>query len=221
MTDHPLCKRCYQFRQKYGVSRPLEEESLSQTNARLTCSTPETVSRGHGGLEVSLDTDNEEEDHVQALQTAKDVHSSLTEIPESPKTPEVGYYPRPERAVNPELGSTTASKVYPTTPVSLARKLPSEDKRVIDLHFFHHATNISTRQKSITACSTVGKLFAHAVAGGVFPPTMLPGSRVLGVDFEDSDEIMMLVEEDEEDFKELLDRVRHSENILLNVRAVS
>ena len=224
LTDHPLCKRCYQFRQKYGVSRPLEEESLSQTNARLTRLTPETVSRGHGGLEVDLDIDNEEEDHMQALHTTKDVHSSLTEIPESPKTPEPGYHPPPERAVDPERRSTTASKVYPTTPVSLSRKPPSDDKRGTNLYFFRHATNISTRQKNIAACSTVAKLFAHAVAGGVFPPTMLPGSRVLSVEFEDSGEIMMLVEEDEEDFKDLLDRldrIRYSEGVDLHVRAVS
>ena len=221
LTDHPLCKRCYQFRQKYGVNRPLEEESLSQTNARLTRSSPETVRRGHGRLEVGLDADDEEEGHVPALQTEKEVQTSLTEIPESPKTPELGYFPPSERVVDPELRSATASRVYPVTPLSLSRKVPSEDKRGTTLHFLHHATNTSTRQKSITACSTVGKLFAHAVAGGVFPPTMLPGSRVLSVDFEDSDEIMMLVEEDDDDFKELLDRVRHSDSVFLNVRAVS
>jgi hypothetical protein len=224
LTDHPLCKRCYQFRQKYGVSRPLEEESLSQTNARLMRSTPETVRRGHGGLEVGLDADDEEEGHVPVLQAEKKAQTSLTEIPESPKTPEPGYHSPPERAVDPERRSTTASKVYPTTPLSLSRKPPSDDKRGTNLYFFRHATNMSTRQKSIAACSTVAKLFAHAVAGGVFPPTMLPGSRVLSVEFEHSGEIVMLVEEDEEDFKDLLDlldRRRYSDGVDLHVRAVS
>jgi hypothetical protein len=80
------------------------------------------------------------------------------------------------------------------------------------------------RQKTIVACDTIEKLFTPVVAGGAFPASAIAGSRTLSVQAEARKDAapMMVVEEDEDGFKALMDRIQQTDsNVTFEVRPVS
>jgi hypothetical protein len=76
----------------------------------------------------------------------------------------------------------------------------------------------------IAACNTIEKLLTHIAAGGAFPANAVAGSRILSVQAEARKDTapMMVMEEDEDDFRALMDRIQQSDsNVTFEVRPIS
>jgi hypothetical protein len=214
-TKNPVCRPCYNRHWHKGTHRQL---SATVTNMRPDRSeTPikrhekdtgrHSLSNITEAKDVDIathDTNVGQRNSSRILRLRLDSKSSISQTSLRPRT-------------------ARASPRWTTDSLSSPR-ITNVDTPRVTFKFIIPNSNQFMRQKTIAACNTIEKLFAHAIAGGAFPASAIAGSRILSVQAEARNDAapMMVVEEDEDDFKALMDRIQQSDsNVTFEVRAIS